>query len=120
MTRKINSENTTYARYVTDAENSSIRFHTPLGNRQPQANTSFILIALCEGFKHFLGITGRETAAVVFNVNEDTITGCVCAQCNLRVGTCELKCILQQIPNCRSQQVPAGIDHQIGINSGDY
>jgi len=32
MTRKINSENATYPRHVTNTKNSPIRLHTSLGN----------------------------------------------------------------------------------------
>jgi hypothetical protein len=69
-----------------------------------------IRAALLEGAKERLGFSGRETAALVFDIDEDVIMGGTRSEPDVALGMTKLDRVLEQIGYRRCKQLPVRID----------
>jgi len=79
VTRQVNGEDAARAGFVANAEDSLVGLNAQPSQGQAQSQSAFIGAALHEWQKYFLLETRWKPAAVVCDINQNTICG--------RVGT---------------------------------
>ena len=81
--------------YVAGSECSLICLNAAPRNRKSKSESGLILAAMREGQKHFVQVAGRKAAAVIMDINQDTVGGRIGVQYNFGVAPCELERVLQ-------------------------
>jgi hypothetical protein len=112
MTRKLHRQNTAGSGVVLDRERAAVSFDVALGNRKPQTQSAPVGAALRKGREHGLGGPCAELPAVVFDFDEDVVTGRVGVQHDLRVRPAELEGVLQQVRERREEPVSVALDRK--------
>src|SRR5688572_10615186 len=72
--RQIDREDAALASNVTYAEGALVRFHGAAADREPESDTTSVAAPLFEGPKQLFGLAVGETAALVRDFDQDSIT----------------------------------------------
>ena len=118
MTRQIDDEHAPATRHVADTQNSRVGLHAVAAYRKPKSKSSSVAAQLCKGLEHPLCSTRREPAAMVLNLDTDPIGCSVSIQTNIAMIASKFECVLQQVADCRQEQVSVASKGKLPIDFG--
>src|SRR6185312_12162102 len=118
MPRKVDRENTSRARNVADSENAVVRLDGTPTDRESESEPGFVRPGLGKRQEHFICAAGRQTTAMILDIDQDAICNCIGVYGNLSPMVRELERVLQQVSQGRKKHVGVDVHRKAGVDIG--
>src|SRR5437660_3163931 len=118
--RKIDGEYAALARQITDTDRPARLLHRPATDREPEPKPRAVGGALGERLKKLIRLASGEPTTLVFDLDQYAVSVGERSQRHTAVTVRELECVLQDVRNCRGEEVPVGLDLQRALGRHDH
>src|SRR5205085_41663 len=83
---------------------------------EPKSEPASVLSKLCKWLKQLPGRTRRQPAALILDLDADSVTRCVSVQLDLGARVSEFERVLQQVADCRQEQIAIRVESKLRVN----